>query len=258
MSGVSRRALGGLALIGLAAGPGAALAARPPSGGWSSNDHLKSRPQGVGGTFIPDARAPGLRLLNLDRHRDAVLFTPTGLDWSKPVPLIVSMHGFSGGAYDGLTWFQRSATEHGFLLLSPASRGETWDVDTGPVGPDADFIDRAMDWVFQRFPIDPARLAISGMSDGGSYALCMGLQNGDLFTDVLAFSPLRFNAGDAVGKPRFFISTGRQDDVATLAGAERMVGQLKGLGYDVLLDVHDKGHVVTRQGVAAAMSRFFG
>jgi phospholipase/carboxylesterase len=258
MSDLTRRSLGGLALGGLLAGPAGALAARPSSGNWSPADHLKARPRGVGEAFLPDARQPGIRLLNLDRHRDAVLFTPAGLDYARPAPLIVCLHGFGGGAYDSLSWLQHAASEHRFLLLSPPSRGETWDVDLGPVGPDADFIDRALDWVFQRFPVDPSHLAIAGMSDGGSYALCQGLQNGELFSDVLAFSPIRFNAGDAQGRPRFFISTGRKDDIAQLPGAERMVKQLRGLGYDVLLDIHDKGHVVTRQGVAAAMARFFG
>ncbi|MDB5432371.1 MAG: putative serine esterase [Caulobacter sp.] len=248
---ITRRALGALAL---AAMPLGAIAAPSPP---SPSNHLQARPRAAA-DLIADPRTPGLRHLGLDRQRDAVLFTPKGLDYSKPVPLIVSMHGFGGSAFDGLGWYQRAAGEHGFLLLSPPSRGETWNVDLGPIGPDAAFIDRALDWVFARFPIDPAHLAISGMSDGGSYALCMGLQNGELFSDVLAFSPLRLNAPDAQGRARFFISTGRADELALLANTERMVSQLKGLGYDVLLDIHDKGHVVTRRGVDASLTRFLG
>lgn len=257
MSGISRR-LGMFGAAGLAALPALARAGVGDAGDYAAGDaHLQARPGGAGASLIADERKPGLRLLGLDRRRDAVLFTPPGLDYARPVPLIVALHGFTGTAYDGL-WFQKTAIERKFLLLSPPSRGETWSMDKGPVGADAAFVDRALDWVFQRFPIDPAHLAISGFSDGGSYSLCLGLQNGLLFSHVLAFSPLRFNAPDAQGRPLFLISTGRADDIASLSNAQTMTAQLKGLGYDVVLDIHDKGHVVTRQGVAAAMSRFFG
>lgn len=257
MSGISRRRLGQLTAASLVAAPGPALAAIGDPGDYADpNSHLLARPRAE--ALVADDRKPGLRLLGLDRRRDAVLFTPAGLDWSRPVPLIVSLHGFSGTAYDGLSWFQAMATERKFLLLSPPSRGETWRMDAGPTGPDAAFLDKALDWVFRRFPVDPAHLAISGMSDGGSYSLCLGLQNGLLFSHVLAFSPLRFNAPDAEGKPLFLISTGRADDVAQLGNAEKMTAQLRALGYDVVLDIHNKGHVVTRQGVNAAMARFFG
>jgi poly(3-hydroxybutyrate) depolymerase len=37
--------------------------------------------------------------------------------------------------------------------------------------------------------VDPQRICVSGFSDGASYALSLGLANGDLFTHVAAFSP---------------------------------------------------------------------
>jgi predicted esterase len=40
--------------------------------------------------------------------------------------------------------------------------------------------------------IDPARVAIGGFSDGATYALSLGLINGDLFKRVAPSHPLRY------------------------------------------------------------------
>jgi phospholipase/carboxylesterase len=217
---------------------------------------LQARPKAPGEAFVADPRTPSFRPLGLDRRKDAVLYTPMGVDWSKPVPLVLALHGSGGVAYDCFAWFKAYANEHKFLVLAPPSRKETWDVDLGPIGPDAAFIDRALDWVFQRFPIDPAHIAIAGYSDGASYALCMGLQNGDVFSDVMAFEAIRFAAPDAVGRPRFFFSHGRLDEGTSLSNCLQMVKQLKDLGYDVALDIHPKNHIVADQGVRAGVARF--
>jgi predicted esterase len=84
------------------------------------------------------------------------------------------------------------------------------------------------------------------------------MQNGTLFTDVLAFAPINFMAPNAVGKPRLFFSAGRTDDVVTDASVQQMARQLKGMGYDVTVDINPAGHLVTDQGVKAAVARFLG
>jgi phospholipase/carboxylesterase len=56
-------------------------------------------------------------------------------------------------------------------LLAPDSRDRTWDVILSSFGPDVDYIDRALGSTFQRYAIDPDRIAIGGFSDGASYAL---------------------------------------------------------------------------------------
>jgi predicted esterase len=81
------------------------------------------------------------------------------------------------------------ADEAGLVLLAPESRGTTWDVLRGGYGPDVAFIDRALEQTFGRYAVDPRRLAVGGFSDGASYALSLGITNGDLFGHVLAFSP---------------------------------------------------------------------
>ena len=66
-------------------------------------------------------------------------------------------------------------------VLAPDSRGTTWDAIREGFGDDVTFIDRALEHVFARVSIDPARVTVGGFSDGASYALSLGLANGDVF-----------------------------------------------------------------------------
>ncbi len=87
----------------------------------------------------------------------------------------------------------------------------------GAYGPDIAFIDRALEVTFGRLTIDAHRIAIAGFSDGASYALSVGLMNGDLYRDIFAFSPSFAEPVQYIGKPRIFISHG---DKATVLPIE--------------------------------------
>lgn len=252
----NRRTLAALALAGAVIRPGRALAALGDVAEYGPMDHLQTVIRPIGAQFVPDARAASFRYIGLDKRRDAILYTPKDVDWSKPVPLVLVMHGKNGAATDAMPWFKSYANEHKFLILSVPSRGSTWGYEAGGIGADAAFIDRCLDWVASRFPLDPARLGVAGYSDGASFALCMGLQNGDVFSHVMAFEAVSFTAPDARGKPKFFFSHGRMDEGTSLSNCLQMVKQLKDLGYDVSLDVHPKGHIVADQGVRAAVAQF--
>src|SRR4051812_27856815 len=117
------------------------------------------------------------------------------------------LHGAGGTADQVVPILQGAATQRGVIILAPDSRSRsTWDVIRDGFGPDVVFIDRALTSVFERFVIDPQRTAIGGFSDGASYALSLGLANGDLFHDILAFSPGFEAPSEPEGRPRVFIS----------------------------------------------------
>src|SRR5436190_993778 len=78
-------------------------------------------------------------------------------------------------------------------------------------GEDVAFLNRALESVFARLAVDPARVAIGGFSDGATYALSLGLANGDLFPRVVAFSPGFIISAPPHGRPRFFLSHGISD-----------------------------------------------
>jgi hypothetical protein len=61
-------------------------------------------------------------------------------------------------------------------------RGTSWSAGTGPTwsGSTARSVAGG-----GHFRIDPARLAFAGFSDGGSYALSLGVTNGDVASHVI-------------------------------------------------------------------------
>ena len=104
----------------------------------------------------------------------------------------------------------------------------------GGYGPDVEFIDRALDWAFDRLTLDTRKLAITGFSDGASYALSLGITNGDLFTRVIAFSPGFMAPATRRGKPQAFVSHGTRDRVLPIGScSRRIVPQLDHAGYRV-------------------------
>ncbi len=145
------------------------------------------------------------------------------------------------------------AEEHGVLVLSIDSRDRTWDIIVDDVGPDVAFLDRALRSTFERFAVDPSRVAISGFSDGASYALSIGLANGELFKDVVAFSPGFSLPPEIHGKPRVFVSHGTKDAVLGVDHtSRRIVPRLERAGYDVVYREFDGPHTVPSEIVRTA------
>jgi predicted esterase len=154
----------------------------------------------------------GAHPLEFGGRRDGVLFVPPSAPPASGFPLAVMLHG-AGGSAAGVRFAFAIAGELGVVVLAPDSRGRTWDAIHGHFGPDVTFINAALQHAFARVAVDIRRLAVGGFSDGASYALSLGIANGDLFTHVLAFSPGFIVATRRRGKPAVFISHGTQDDV---------------------------------------------
>ena len=192
-----------------------------------------------------ETASPGLHALNLDPNRDALLYVPAGYRPDNPVPFVLSLHGAGGNETSGLYPLRDLADEAGLVLLSPASRRQTWDVIRGGYGPDISFIDRALTAAFARCDVDPDRLAVAGFSDGASYALSLGITNGDRFRHVMAFSPGFMAPADQRAAPRVFISHGVKDEVLAIdRTSRRIVPQLERAGYDVQYREFDGPHTV--------------
>jgi phospholipase/carboxylesterase len=143
------------------------------------------------------------------------------------------------------------------LLLVPDSREQTWDVIRGGYGPDVTYIDRALEQTFSRYNIDQARIAIGGFSDGASYALSIGITNGDLFTHVVAFSPGFVAKASEHGSPALFISHGTHDRVLPIEACSRkIVPRMKRAGYRVRYSEFDGPHTVPAEIAREAIDWF--
>lgn len=201
--------------------------------------------------------AAGLQELKLEKRRDGLVYVPAVRAAGRPAPLILMLHGAGGNARNVVHLLQKLADESGAILLVPDSRGQTWDIIEGGYGPDVSFIQRALAQTFSRYAVDAERVAVGGFSDGASYALSLGVTNGDLFTHVLAFSPGFISPAGKHGSPALFVSHGTRDRVLPIdVCSRRIVPQMKRAGYRVEYMEFDGGHTVPPEIARAAWDWF--
>jgi phospholipase/carboxylesterase len=164
---------------------------------------------------------------------------------SEPPVLLLTLHGAGGTAAGMLTMVAAAADRHGLLVLAPQSTRRTWDMIVDDYGPDVRLLDAALAHVFALYRVGVGNLAISGFSDGASYAVSLGIANGDLFEHVIAWSPGFAAPRVQQGRPRFFVSHGTGDAVLPIARCSRpLVASLRSAGYDVEYLEFDGPHVV--------------
>ncbi len=220
----------------------------------SSNAGLQARP-GAAPASLQRA-GTGVRPLGLARSRDGLVYVPFSED-DAPRPLIVLLHGAGGDGASMLRLFQQPATDAGCVLLLPDARRHTWDFLIDDFGPDVTFLDSALTQLFSQVRVDAAKIAIAGFSDGASYALTLGLANGDLFTEVMAFSPGFMAPPRLEDSPRVFVSHGDRDEVLPIDRcSRRLVPQLNSLGYDLTYLEFEGPHTVPETIVRDAMTWF--
>lgn len=194
---------------------------------------------------VKTAAPKGLKPLKLESKRDGFIYVPAAYSAERQTPLVLILHGAGGNARHSIPLLQHLADKAGLILLVPDSREQTWDVIRGSYGADVAYIDRALEQTFGRYNVDPTRIAVEGFSDGASYALSLGVTNGDLFTHVIAFSPGFMAPAEQHGSPALFISHGTQDHVLPIDVCSRkIVPRVKQEGYRVRYREFDGTHTV--------------
>jgi phospholipase/carboxylesterase len=192
-----------------------------------------------------ETTAPGTYPLGLGGGRDGMLFVPSSYQPGRRTPCVLALHGATGSGQRQLEGWRAVAEAHGVIVIAPDSRGMTWDGVSGEFGEDVAFIDRALAVANRRCDMDASRLALAGFSDGASYALSLGIVNGDLFGHVIAFSPGFVVPGVPHGAPEFFVSHGRADRILPIDLAGRRIArQLRSAGFSVLYVEFDGDHTV--------------
>jgi phospholipase/carboxylesterase len=239
--------MAGAALTAFVVGDACGADSAPFAGG---DGRLTARPRA--------GNAPPRRLesgpLGLESGRDAILSLPPDGASARPLPLFVLLHGATGRGEAMLRRLGSAPADAGIMVLSPDSRGGTWDAIRSGFGADVEYLDRALARVFDMMAIDPARVAIGGFSDGATYALSLGLINGDLFRRVVAFSPGFVIPGETHGNPSFFVSHGTSDRILPIEECSRqIVPALRRRGYDVTFREFDGPHTVPADVAQDAM-----
>lgn len=169
---------------------------------------------------------PGVSYVNLTvdgKLRDYRLFTPAGLDTTKPIPLVIVLHGVPTDAqgFESLIHFDQEASTAGFLAASPNGCKSAWSyADGGPKTADDDFIQKVIEQLEAQFPINKSRVFVVGASAGAWVAYRLACDLADQITAIASVAGTMRLADDC--RPARPISIlemhGTKDDIHPWAG----------------------------------------
>ena len=184
---------------------------------------------------LENSTATGLLQLE-QKSLSGLFYVPRTYHPNERLPLLILLHGGGRRPSDWFGSYSRRADAGRFIIVAPESYSQTWG-SSANFGPDISRINSALAFVFSRYAIDRDRIIIGGVSDGASYALSLGLVNGDRIRGVIAFSPGFIVGREARGHPSFFISHGSRDPELPVGQTRVFVALLRSAGYSV--DYHE-------------------
>lgn len=108
-----------------------------------------------------------------------------------------------------------------------------------------------------RFSIAPSHLAFAAFSDGASYALSIGITNGDVASHMIAMSGGFMSVFTQEGAPKVFIAHGLSDEQLPVGTSARVNAQkLEAAGYDVHYIEFNGPHAIPPAVVSMAIQFF--
>jgi phospholipase/carboxylesterase len=180
------------------------------------------------------------------------LYVPEHYTPDRNWPLVMALHGGSGTGHQFLWSWLRDARSRGAILVAPSSLGATWALSGEDV--DTPNLHRMLDFIRSNWSIDPARILLTGMSDGGTFTYVSGLQEDAPFTHLApisaAFHPLLFAMIDATRLSNLpvHITHGALDWMFPVTMAREAASTLKAAGADVTLrELFDLSHTYPRE-----------
>lgn len=136
-------------------------------------------------------KAPRQTLVHDGATRSYVVRTPPGASKSKAkLPLVIMLHGGGGNADNAETMsgFTAKAAREGFIVAFPEGSGRmkdkllTWNAGhccgyamTNHVD-DVGFINALLDRLIRDYPVDPRRIHVTGISNGGMMSHRLGIE----------------------------------------------------------------------------------
>ena len=180
------------------------------------------------------------------------VYVPETYTPERALPLVVALHGGSGHGRGFLWSWLRDARTYEAILISPTATATTWAL----MGDDTDTpnLNRMLELVRGRWTIDPARLLMTGMSDGGTFCYVSGLEPDSAFTHLspvsAAFHPMLASMVDADrlrGLPIFMVH-GALDWMFPVDVARQAQRVLTQIGAQVTYrEIDDLSHTYPRE-----------
>jgi predicted esterase len=183
---------------------------------------------------------PGQQLL--DTLGDSV-YVPASAAGTRRVPLVLS---FSG---DDVARWRALADHYGMIYVT--LRGSMPDVLYGDGLRD---IDAALKNVLSTYAVDPDKIALLGMSNGGLLTTFIGCQNLDIFSRIGLISPIPGvypKCGDTTRpqaqRTQFFLTLGTGEPDGVVAEVLDMIPQIRRDGHPLQTAVNLRFHASRRK-----------
>ncbi|MBX3320258.1 MAG: hypothetical protein KF890_10295 [Nitrospira sp.] len=170
------------------------------------------------------------------------LFVPESYETEKRYALVVCLHGFG---FTGEEYLERWRTRLGedYLLACPTYPSGAW------------FTRRAEELVLEtirdvtgRYHIDPDRVFLTGMSNGGIGAWLIGMHHAPLFAGI---APMASGLDDVLmpflanlRHTPIYIIHGSKDQVMPVHLSRSIAKELDGLGYPYVYREHEREHPI--------------
>lgn len=165
------------------------------------------------------------------------MYVPETYDPATPAPLVYALHGGTGNGRAFLWSWVRAARSRGAIVVAPSSQGQTWAIQGDD--PDSPHLDHIHAFVRGAWSIDPTRVLLTGLSDGGTFTYTTGLVADAPFTHLApvaaAFHPMLAAMADDTrlkGLPIHIIH-GVRDWMFPPIMAEEARGHLSRMGANV-------------------------
>ncbi|MBN8221341.1 MAG: hypothetical protein J0L53_10485 [Spirochaetes bacterium] len=172
------------------------------------------------------------------------LYVPEYYSPETEWPLIVALHGGSGHGADFFWSWLKTARARGAILLAPSSLENTWSMHI----PTAD--GRAMlkmvNTTIGNYKIDPQRMLITGISDGGTFSLMLTASAMNIFSHTAAVAC----AGHAFtqqakqfAQKKIYLVHGGRDWMFPVAPVRTAAATLQAAGADIIYrEIADLSH----------------
>lgn len=115
------------------------------------------------------------------------LSLPDSLDPAHPTGLAVALHTWSFDYQQRYMSMETGTRQRGWLLIAPNFRGRNDHAEAcGSRLAEQDILD-AVQWVRDRYPVDPKRIYVLGLSGGGHMTMLMAAKHPDLWAAASAW-----------------------------------------------------------------------
>jgi polyhydroxybutyrate depolymerase len=125
--------------------------------------------------------------------RKYLIYVPESYDPLTPTPLVISIHGFVQwpAHQQSMSGWNLLANEHGFLVVYPQGTGfplrwssQPFSNDPEAINRELQFFSNLLDELSQNYNVDPSRIFVNGMSNGGGMTHLLACEMADRITAI--------------------------------------------------------------------------